>query len=102
MKKLLVKFNDEIIAQTQGTDEDLALWLAGDSFKYPEGSIVEYIDLEQDFDYKLAKCIEARVLEYPSFSQFLNAYFDGGSPALDELRAKRLEIKAKYPKPEQV
>jgi hypothetical protein len=45
MKKLLVKFNDEIIAQTQGSDEELAQWLAGDSFKYPEGYWVEYIDI---------------------------------------------------------
>jgi hypothetical protein len=35
----------EIIAQTQGNDEELAQWLAGDSFKYPEGYVVEYIDI---------------------------------------------------------
>lgn len=44
--------HEEIIAQTQGTDEELAVWLAGDSFKYPEGYWVEYIDVsaqvEQD------------------------------------------------------
>ena len=45
MKKLLVKFNEEIIAQTHGTDDQLAEWLAGDSFKYPEGYQVEYIDI---------------------------------------------------------
>jgi hypothetical protein len=37
--------HEEIIAQTQGTDEELAVWLAGDSFKYPEGYWVEYIDI---------------------------------------------------------
>ena len=37
--------HEEIIAQTQGTDEELAEWLAGDSFKYPEGYWVEYIDI---------------------------------------------------------
>ena len=37
--------HEEIIAQTQGTDEELAQWLSGDSFKYPEGYWVEYIDI---------------------------------------------------------
>jgi hypothetical protein len=37
--------HEEIIAQTQGTDEELAVWLAGDSFKYPEGYWVEYMDI---------------------------------------------------------
>lgn len=93
----------EVIDQTQGQESELELWLAGNLAvgKYPEGYVVEWIDLEQDYDYKLAKCIEARISEYPTFGEFLNAYFDGGSPALDELREKRLEIKAKYPKPEQ-
>lgn len=41
-----------VIAQTQGSDEELAIWLAGDAHKYPEGYQVEYIDIsaqvEQD------------------------------------------------------
>ena len=43
----------EIIAQTQGSDEELALWLAGDSFKYPEGYELEYIDISAEvaFDH---------------------------------------------------
>ena len=44
--------HEEIIAQTQGSDDELAQWLAGDSFKYPEGYWVEYVDIslqvEQD------------------------------------------------------
>lgn len=44
--------HEEIIAQTQGSDEELAQWLAGDSFKYPQGYWVEYVDIsaqvEQD------------------------------------------------------
>jgi hypothetical protein len=35
----------KIIAQTQGSDEELAEWLAGDSFKYPQGYWVEYVDI---------------------------------------------------------
>jgi hypothetical protein len=48
--------HEEIIAQTQGTDEELAQWLAGDSFKYPEGYWVEYIDISADvaFDQAVA------------------------------------------------
>lgn len=49
--------------------------------------------------YALAECISKRVSEYPTAADFLNAFFDGGQPALDALQAKRLAIKAKYPKP---
>jgi hypothetical protein len=37
--------HEEIIAQTQGTDEEIAVWLEGDKHKYPEGYWVEYIDI---------------------------------------------------------
>jgi hypothetical protein len=43
--EILEVSHDKIIAQTQGGDEELAEWLAGDSFKYPEGYWVEYIDI---------------------------------------------------------
>jgi hypothetical protein len=43
--------HEEIIAQTQGSDEELALWLAGDSFKYPEGYWVEYIDISAEIAF---------------------------------------------------
>lgn len=46
MKKLIVRdAESNIIAQTQGSEEELAIWLEGDKFKYPEGYIVEYIDI---------------------------------------------------------
>lgn len=35
----------QIIAQTQGTDEELEVWLEGDKHKYPEGYWVEYVDM---------------------------------------------------------
>jgi hypothetical protein len=38
----------EVIAQTQGNDDQLDEWLAGDSFKYPEGYWVEYVDISQE------------------------------------------------------
>jgi hypothetical protein len=43
--------HEEIIAQTQGSDEELDLWLAGDSFKYPEGYWVEYIDISAEIAF---------------------------------------------------
>lgn len=61
MKKLLVKFNEEIIAQTQGTDDQLAEWLAGDSFKYPEGYQLEYIDISAQVEQEK---INAEALAY--------------------------------------
>lgn len=50
--------------------------------------------------HALEKCIADRKAEYPSPEDFLNAFFDGGDVALEELRAARLAIKAKYPKPQ--
>lgn len=97
MKKLLVKFNEEIIAQTHGKHEELMVWLEGDKHKYPIGALVEIWDYS--YEYELAECIGKRLCEYPSPSDFLNAYFDGKEEALHELELKRLAIKAKYPKP---
>ena len=100
MKKLLVKLNDQIIDQSQGEDGELAIWIQGNMAvgKYPDGYVVEIIDLDVDYDYQLAKCIEQRKAEYPTSEDFLNAYFDDQSKLAD-LQSKRLEIKAKYPKP---
>lgn len=58
---------------------------------------VEIEDITQE--HALAECLAKRKAEYPSPEDFLNAYFDGGDPAVQLLNAKRQEIKAKYPKP---
>jgi len=50
MKRLIVKFNDEILGQTQGPDEELGIWLAGNIHKYPEGYEVEYIDITAEVE----------------------------------------------------
>jgi hypothetical protein len=55
---------------------------------------IEIEDISQE--HELREVIQKRIAEYPSAADFLNAYFDGG---LDLLREKRLEVKAKYPKP---
>ena len=49
-------------------------------------------------EFQAQQAIANRLKEYPSAEDFLNAFFDGGQPALDALQAKRLAIKAKYPK----
>ena len=51
------------------------------------------------FEYELNEVITKRKSEYPTMEEFLNAYFDGGEAAILELQQKRLEVKAKYPKP---
>jgi len=59
--------------------------------------VVEVTDITAEV--ALADCIASRKAEYPSAEDFLNAFFDGGDAALDALRAQRLAIKTKYPKP---
>lgn len=48
--------------------------------------------------HNLQQVIAKRKAEYPSAEEFMNAFFDGGDEAIAALQAKRLEIKAKYPK----
>lgn len=62
----------------------------------PAEYTVEIVDVTAE--HELAECIAKRKAEYPSAEEFMNAYFDGGEAALAALQAKRLEIKAKYPK----
>ena len=97
MKKAIIKIGEEIYKQTQGPDADVDQWVASEPL--PEGAVIEYIDLDQDYDFQLAQAIAKRKAEYPSPEDFLNAYFDGGMPGLDVLREQRLVVKAKYPKP---
>ena len=87
-----------VIAQTQGSDEDLAVWLEGDKFKYPQNAIAEYYELS--YEDKLQECFHKRKSEYPSPEDFMNAWFDGGAEVLNNLELKRLAVKAKYPKPQ--
>jgi len=58
---------------------------------------VEIIDISAE--YALEQCINNRKSEYPKMEDFLNAYFDGGEEAIQDLREQRLATKLKYPKP---
>jgi hypothetical protein len=71
---------------------DLERWV-----KLKADYTVEITDITQE--HALKECISSRLKEYPSASDFLNAFFDEGDAGLERLKALRLEIKAKYPKP---
>lgn len=58
---------------------------------------IEVIDVS--FDYALQECLSKRRAQYPTPEEFLNAFFDQGESGLEALKQKRLEIKAKFPKP---
>lgn len=60
--------HEEIIAQTQGTDEQLDQWLAGDSFKYPAGYWLEYIDITLQVEQEK---INAEALAYLASTDWL-------------------------------
>lgn len=58
---------------------------------------IEIVDITQE--HALKECIANRKAEYPTMEEFLNAYFDGGESAVQELQVKRIAVKSKYPKP---
>ncbi len=60
--------HEEIIAQTQGTDEEIAIWLEGDKHKYPEGYWVEYIDISTQVEQDR---INAEALKYLADTDWL-------------------------------
>lgn len=76
-----------IIAQTQGSDEELAIWLAGDAHKYPEGYQVEYIDISAQVEQER---INAESLKYLADTDWLIIReVDAGVPCPAEVKATR-------------
>jgi hypothetical protein len=51
--------HEEIIAQTQGEESELQVWLDGDKHKYPEGYWVEWIDITEEVNKQ--KAIDAKI-----------------------------------------
>lgn len=51
------------------------------------------------YEHELQECFKNRISEYPTAEQFLDVFFDGTDDDIENLKLKRLEIKAKYPKP---
>lgn len=100
MKKVIIKNLEGTQInwfQTDTPEVVLAECEASGTFGLPNEYTVEITDISAE--YALAEVIKNRVSEYPSAEEFLNAFFDGGETALAELQAKRLLVKAKYPKP---
>jgi len=115
MKKVLITQADQVREfQAEDPTDHIAMCVSQNIWGLPErpeldaddnptGNIIpaEYtiqiIDISAEA--ALQKCFDARKSEYPTAEEFLNAFFDGGEQALAELQAKRLAVKAKYPKP---
>lgn len=82
-----------ILGQTQGTDEELALWLEGDKHKYPEGYVVEYIDISAEVEQ--AK-INQEALEYLAKTDWLIIRaIDAGVPCPEDVKAARQAAREK-------
>ena len=88
------QYDDADVLETEARESESGLktWV-----KLRADYTVEILDVT--YEAALQDCISKRVRAYPSPEEFLNAYFDGGEVALDILKQKRFEVKAKYPKP---
>lgn len=85
--------HEEVIAQTQGTDEELAIWLAGDSFKYPEGYWVEYIDITAQVEQEK---INAEALAYLASTDWMIVReIETQFPCPEEVKQLRAEARLK-------
>lgn len=82
-----------VIAQTQGTEEELAVWLAGDAHKYPEGYQVEYIDITAEV---IQEKVNEDALKYLAETDWLIIrQIDAGIPCPEEIKIKRQEARSK-------
>lgn len=85
-----------VIAQTQGSDEELAVWLAGDAHKYPEGYQVEYIDITAQMEQER---INAESLKYLADTDWLIIReVDAGVPCPVEVKATRQAMRERIVK----
>jgi disulfide oxidoreductase YuzD len=66
--EILEESHEEVIAQTQGSDEELAEWLEGDKFKYPEGHWLEYVDITEQVEQDK---VNAEALKYLASTDWL-------------------------------
>jgi hypothetical protein len=100
MKKIEIKNLDGVVTN-RAIIKDPTSWIAeceaSGAFGLSNEYTVEITDISSE--YALAEVIKNRVSEYPTPADFMNAFFDGGDAAVADLQAKRLAVKAKYPKP---
>jgi hypothetical protein len=101
MKKVTIKNKDGI--QTHGAQmDDPTAWIAegvaNNWWGEPESYTIEIVDISAERE--LQECISKRIAEYPTFGDFMNAFFDGDQQVnLDALKQARIATKQKYPKP---
>ena len=96
MKKLLVKFEDQIIDQTQGPEEELQVWLSGNTHKYPEGYEVEWIDITAQVEQEK---INQESLKYLAETDWLIIReVDAGIPCPLDVKQLRAEARSKIVK----
>lgn len=100
MKEVKVFRGSEWIAL--GKFEDPTSWIEEGKKErwWGDPNLLTFEITDVTLKYELEKIIAARRTEYPGIEEFLNAFFDGGDAAIEELRQKRLAVKAKYPKPQ--
>lgn len=85
-----------VIDQTQGEDDELATWLAGNLHKYPEGFFLEYIDLTAQVEQEK---INQEALNYLASTDWLIIReVDSGVPCPQEIKALREEARSKIVK----
>jgi hypothetical protein len=103
IEKFTVTLKEPLIAYEKKLDstEEVPFELEPGVYEHKVKLKAEYtIEIEDiSFEYELNEVISKRKSEYPTMEEFMNAYFDGGEIAVQELQNKRLRIKAKYPKP---
>jgi hypothetical protein len=88
---------DCVASKVFGEPEKIEIDDQGGEVVIPSNYTIEIVDITAEFE--LQKCIQNRKSEYPTMEEFMNAYFDGGEIAVQALQNKRLQVKAKYPKP---
>ncbi len=106
IEKFTVTIKEPVIAYEMKPDEsgnmvEIPFEMEPGIYEHKVKLKAEYtIEIEDiTYEHELNEVISKRKSEYPTMEEFMNAYFDGGEVAVQELQNKRLGIKAKYPKP---
>ena len=82
-----------VIDQTQGPEEELQVWLAGNIFKYPEGYVTEWIDLTAQFEQDK---INSESLAYLASTDWLvTRQIETGVPCPEDIKLLRAEARSK-------
>lgn len=96
MFRIDIKENGIVVGSVEAADTAAQIQSWADNGQWV-GCTFDIVDIT--YEYELARCIENRIAEYPTFGDFLNVFFDGGDLEMEQLRQQRLTVKAKYPKP---